>query len=206
MEQNIYMFGKTIYVTPEFIKVYGVDEQTIWNNTSEKSKSRTKWYTSKLPGNKKNILIAYDSISEKFIKRFHIGSYQELKNEYEKNYSKKAKEINFKGGHIEIVLDLEYHSWTQIKDIYKNEFLEGEKLEIYCKTHSVLSKILELIEYNYTIKELFPYYCKYDDLVFRTNSYHYFCNKISKIRESQCIEDVTELLLHLREKNIIDIK
>ena len=86
MEQNIYMFGKTIYVTPEFIKVYGVDEQTIWNNTSEKSKSRTKWYTSKLPGNKKNILIAYDSISEKFIKRFHIGSYQELKNEYEKNF------------------------------------------------------------------------------------------------------------------------
>ena len=218
MDQDIYIFCNSIYLTTKFLEKNNVPSQTIYNNTSAGKENKLRWYTCKHPNNKKEILIAYDSLPNYLIEKYKLPSYEELKSLYNQCIQKRKTEIVVKRGkHIKDCLDAEYSCWQNIQEIYRNKFLDGEKLEMFCKTHAVLSKIIELNELNkatYSLAELFVFYSQYTDLIFLTDNYRSFCNKIRKIKKAYFIED--ELLhglmnlpsnnLKMTEDVIIEIK
>jgi transposase InsO family protein len=153
------------------------------------------------PYTKKLKLIAYDSINTYIIKKFKLPQTSELieiarvnfKIEKENNKAKASIIINR-------ILEFEYAQWESLRNVYLKEFLDEEKLEMYCKTHVLLSKIIELneIENGFKLKDLFNAYCCFDGLVFQTDNYTSFCNKIRKIRKCKSLED--ELLHGLRKQ------
>ena len=61
---------------------------------------------------------------------------------------------------------------------------------MFCKTHVLLSKIIEFHNNGYKLKSLFDTYSRYSGLVFQSESYNSFCNKINKIKKEGSIEKV----------------
>jgi hypothetical protein len=199
MIKDVINIGSTIWVSYKFLIDRKVPKQTIYNNTAKKSK--TKWLVRQYHNNKKFKLIAYDSIPISIIEKYSLPQTSELIEIAKincaiekKNYSDKASKI------IRDILDFEYNQWETIKNLYLKEFLEDDKLEMYCKTHALLSKIIELneIENGFRLKDLFNAYCSFDGLIFLTDNYTSFCNKIRKIKKSNSIEN--ELLHGLRKR------
>ncbi len=199
MKQDVYNFGGKIWVTYKFLTDRKIPIQTIYNNTSKKNLNI--WYTRCHPNSKKFKIIAYNTIPISVIEKFKLPQTSELIEiakvnsaiEKEKNKEKASRIISD-------ILTFEYDQWESIKNIYLNEFLDDEKLEMYCKTHALLSKIIELneIENGFKLKDLFNAYCCFDGLIFHTDNYTSFCNKIRKIKKSNSIEN--ELLHGLRKQ------
>lgn len=191
MEQDVFFFGNSAYVTYKFLMDRGVPSSTIYNNTSKKIELDKRWYSESLPNNKKNKIIAYDSIPVGIVTKYKLPSYLELR-EIANQVRKEIKEIRKAkiSSIVKVSLDLEYNNWDELKPIYENELLTDEKLEMFCKTHAVLAKIIDLNECGYKLKDLFDAYYQYDDLIFTTESYNSFCNKIKQISLSSSIEEV----------------
>jgi transposase InsO family protein len=190
MEQEIFMYGETVYVTAKFLKRYNIAESTIHNHTATKNHSNKKWYSTKHPWDKKRLLIAYNSLPLELIQEKKLPDFHEIKEFYQIELSKIKKIIDYtKYNHIKNCLDYEYSHWEDIKETYQNEFLEDEKLEMFCKTYAIFSRIIDLVELGQKLIKIYQVYTFYNDLVFSTESYHSFCNKIKKIRKAQCLED-----------------
>lgn len=191
MKQEIFFYGDSPYVTYDFLENRGVSKDIIYKNTSPKRMHDKKWHTSSLPSNRKNKIIAYESIPYSFIKEYKLPEISELRTI--SNYINQKLKLRSKVKILKVlvqVLDFEYNNWHDIKDIYENEFLLGEKLEMFCKTHVLLSKIIEFHKTGYTLKTLFDAYCRYSGLVFQSENYNSFCNKINRIKKEGSIEKV----------------
>ena len=190
MEQDLFVYGNTAWVTYKFLEKYKVPKQTIYNNTSKKSVE--KWFVRSHPNSKKLKLIDYCSISISTIKKYGLPQYSELKAISEsqnkmikEDYSNKASKI------IKSILDLEYNNWDVYRSIYCNSMFDEEKIRYYCKTHALFAKILELHnpKNGFKIADLYKGYCLYDELVFETTNDRSFANKVNKIKKAKSIED-----------------
>ena len=197
MEQNVFVWGSSAFVTYKFLFERNVPEITVYNCTSKKNKCQ--WYVKRHPLNNRLKLIFYNSIPQSIIEKYSLPNFIELKTIAETESKIIREERSGKTSIIlKTILDFEYNNWETITDIYKNEFFDAQKLESYCKTHLILSKIVELTEFGYTLNNLYRAYYQYEGLVFECINYHSFCNKIRKIKKSNCIED--ELLHGLRKQ------
>lgn len=190
MEQDLFVYGNTAWVTYKFLEKYKVPKQTIYNNTSKKSTE--KWFVRSHPYSKKIKLIDYCSISISTIKKYGLPQYSELKAIYElqtkivkEQYSKQASII------IKNILDIDYNNWDIYRSIYCNKLFDEQKIRLYCKTHALFSRILELHnpKHGFKLLDLFQAYCLYEELVFETTNFHSFANKVNKLKKAKSIED-----------------
>ncbi|KAB2869471.1 MAG: transposase [Bacteroidales bacterium] len=189
MEQDIYLWGNSAYVTYKFLINRKVPEQTIYNNTSTKNKKG--WFTRNHPNNKKIKLIEYSSIPYDIIKKFSLPDFAELKQIAKIKsslYKEKLEQRTYKT--ITNILDYEFSNWELLKNIYSLYSFEDEKIEMYCKTHALLSKVVELSNLSFKLADLYASYSQYEGLVFENIRYSTFCNKIKQIKKSKTIEDV----------------
>jgi len=190
MEQDVFIYGNGAWVTYKFLMDRKVPKQTILNNTA--SKKKTRWYTRCYPGSKKIKLIAYDSLPVSIIKKFKLPEFSELKAIAELNnkiVKEKYKEKALKM--LTDIFDFEISNWESVRSIYCNFFSDEEKIEMYCKTHVLFAKILELnsMDFGIKIKDLYNAYCTYDGLIFETNSKGSFYNKILNVKKANSIEE-----------------
>ncbi|MDP4210469.1 MAG: Mu transposase C-terminal domain-containing protein [Bacteroidota bacterium] len=191
MKQDVYFFGKTAYVTYKFLIDRGVPSSTIYNNTSNKVIAPKRWFTAPLPNNKKIKLIEYNSIPHSLVVKFKLPDYNRLREIADLQIEQVRNELSVNvSNHVKTILDLEYYSWEDLKIHYENKFISGEKLEMFCKTHAILSKLIELNQLGYKLKDLFSAYYQYDNMVFETEHYRSFCNKIRQIKKGKSIEEV----------------
>ncbi len=199
MMKDIIILANTIWVSYKFLIDRKVPKQTIYNNTAKKSK--TKWLVRQYHNNKKFKLIAYDSIPISIKEKYNLPQTSELIEIAKTNTSIDKEKNKAKASRIiKDILDFEYAQWESLRSVYLKEFLDEEKLEMYCKTHALLSKVIELneIENGFKLKDLFNAYCCFDGLIFQTDNYTSFCNKIRKIKKSKSLEK--ELLHGLRKQ------
>lgn len=199
MDRNVIVTGNTVWLTYKFLENYNVPSRIIYKHTSKKNAKR--WYVRCHPSSNKIKLIDYSSISIEIIKKYNLPEFSELKaiSETEsrlirESYSNKASKI------IKNILDIEYHNWELFRSIYNNLLFDDEKIEKYCKTHALFSKILELhnLESGFRLDDIFQVYCTYEGLIFETSNSNSFANKIRKIKQSRSIED--ELIHGLRNR------
>lgn len=197
MEQNVFLFGSSVFVTYKYLFDKKVPQSTVYNNTSFKSKKP--WMVHRHPSNKKIKLISYDSIPLDIIEKYNLPSYAEIV-EVAKILNQKIKNERKDqiSQHLRIALELEYNSWEEIKSLYENEFLDSEKVEAFCKTHLLLQKAIELKQFAFKLKDIYSAFYQFEGLVFETDSYSSFCNKIRKIEKKGNIE--LELLHGLRKR------
>lgn len=189
MQQDVFIYGNGAWVTCKFLKDRGVPSQTIYNKTSSKKKDR--WYTRTHDFNKTLKLIAYDSIPINVIEKFKLPQFSELKVIAEncrliikETYKKEVSRI------IKDILDFDYGNWESLRSIYSNMFFDEEKIEKYCKTHILFSRIIELKgEKGFSLWELFKGYRLYDGLIFESSNYRSFCKKYNKIIKANSIEE-----------------
>lgn len=197
MEKNVFIWGNSVFVSYQFLYDMKVPPDVVYKNTTKGCKQQ--WYVKRHYLNRRLKLIAYNSIPQKFVDEYNLPGVIELKSIYEIESKKNQEDQRSKVSKVlRTILDFEYESWETITDVYKNEYFEEQKLESFCRTHLLLSKVVELTNFGFKFKDLYKAYIQYEGLVFETISYHSFCNKIRKIKKSNCIED--ELLHGLRKK------
>jgi hypothetical protein len=191
MEQDVYFFGKTAYVTYKFLIDRGLPSSTVYNNTSSKVPPEKRWHSASLPDNKKIKVIDYDSIPRTLVVKYRLPEYNELRSIADLQLQKNRERLsaNF-SKHVKTILDFEYNSWDELKSLYENKFMSEDKLEMFCKTHALLTKVIELKELGYKLKDLFNLYYQFDNLVFETDNYNSFCNKLKQIKKGKSIEEV----------------
>lgn len=194
MERDVFVTGNTAWVTYKFLKDYKVPKQSIYNNTTKNSAK--KWHTRCHPSSNKIKLIDYSSIPLTTIKKYNLPEFSELKAFSEKqssiireSYSNEASKI------IKNILDIEYNSWELYRSIYCDMLFDDEKIEMYSKTHALISKIIELhnLVNGFRLKDLFLVYCTYEGLIFETSNFNSFSNKIRKIKQAN---NIAEALIH----------
>lgn len=165
----------------------GVPKDTVYLSTSKKTKKA--WHTRTHPSNNRLRLIAYSSIPQDFKEKFNLPSFSELFDIEAIQNSKLKKEENVTVSKIIMAsLDFEYSQWESFKPIYVNKFASEEKVEIYCKTHAVLSQIIEMKGNGFKLIDLYHAYNQYEGLAFESINYNSFCNKVRKIEKSKNIE------------------
>lgn len=199
MEQDLFVYGNSAWVTYKFLTERNVPLQTIYNKASKNGKNRL--HIRSHPNNRKLKLVEYDSIPTAAVEKFNLPSFAELvaiaetQNKLIKDSYKNKAYIILKN-----LLEFEYSQWESIRPIYCNLLMNEEKIESYCKTHILFSKIIELNNKKdgFKLKDLFNAYSLFDGLVFETNSPRSFMNKVNEIKKANSIE---EGLMHgLRNK------
>lgn len=204
MEQKIFFHEKSIYVTIDFLIECKVPKSTIYNNTSRGCPINRRWHCISHPSNRKEKLIAFDSIPPNIIQLHSLPSKDKLIELYH-SFNLNAKENQKSKSYyfIKFALDSSYKSWRAIKDTYENELFTDDRLELFCKTHSLLTKCVELLEYKYKIKDIYTLFIQYRDVAYNSIGYKSFCKKINRIRRGGSVEDeVIHGLINLPSNNI----
>jgi len=199
IESEIALIGSDFYITCKFLHMHDIPQQTIYNNLNLNKKIPNRWTTKRHPTIPKAILIKYSTIPESFCKRHELPTIEYLEQKYLVKSEINSMLINKKlDDHIRASFMLAEYSGDQYREIYETIISDEKELQKYCVTHAIFNTILNLQKSKFKLIDLFRVYSQYPNLMFQTEYYKSFTNKIKRIRNGKEIE--AELLHGLRGK------
>lgn len=183
-----------LYLSVSFLIELGINKRTLENQISlAKKKKQFKFQVLKIDNEK---WILYESIPNRLLNKYKIclekHEIEEILLHDKKYMDDKETFIIYKK--IRFILsnacsNPEY--WMPYKPYYKDYLFDNDNWNLIAKTHSVFSEIIQLKK-EFKIIDIHNVYKTLKSVVFRTNNYKYFTQKILKAEK----EGIDETLIH----------
>ena len=177
---NYKIKDKKLIISIDYLVDLGCNRRTMENSISKFNKGNSIFFHAHKDPITNKKWIYYESIPKRLLKKFNISTDRDIAlktlREIEKNDIFKIR------SEINLLLKIQWDNpiyWKQYIPNYVLYFLDAEKRNLFAKTHSIISCVIELKKSrNYKLCDIHTVYLKFENAVFWNESYNYFSKKI----------------------------
>jgi len=177
------VINSKVFVLKSLLVDSGADSLIVDSNLLKNKNGKFNYYSFFIDKYSKNKWIYYDSLPENFLHKLNLPlSSHEIKIILENsNPVKQSKAfLKLEQKFNEVWTNPSY--WNRYLPLYMNYFFEVDLIYNYAKTHAIFDFIINLKKKKTKSITLFEVYCRLPKVIFKTNNFNLFKEKLKKYR------------------------